>query len=73
MKKHIVHSVIEKAGGQTALARALGIRPQAVQLWSQKKRIPVSRVLAVEQLVGVSRHRIRPDVYPQDPPAQKAG
>lgn len=52
---------IEKAGGASAVGRALGISPQAVGQW---KRVPAERVIAVEGLSGVSRHRIRPDIYP---------
>lgn len=52
---------IEKAGGASAVGRALGISPQAVGQW---KRVPAERVIAVEGLSGVARYRIRPDIYP---------
>lgn len=51
-------------GGQSALARALHIKPQAVQRWCATGRIPAERVLAVEALTGVSRNELRPDIYP---------
>ena len=52
-----------KFGGRSKLAAALGISPQAVYKWQQ---VPPMRVIAVERLTGVSRHRLRPDLYPQD-------
>jgi DNA-binding transcriptional regulator YdaS (Cro superfamily) len=52
---------IEQAGGPSAVGRALGISPQAVGQW---RRIPAERVIAVEALSGVSRHLMRPDIYP---------
>ena len=56
-----VDRAIEKAGGASAVARAFGISPQAVGQW---KRIPAERVLALEALSGISRHLLRPDIYP---------
>jgi DNA-binding transcriptional regulator YdaS (Cro superfamily) len=52
---------IEAAGNKSALATALGIKPQAVQQWT---RVPTPRVLEVERITGVSRHELRPDIYP---------
>lgn len=54
---------ISKAGGQSALAKALNIRPQAVQQWAKVQRVPAERVLDVERITGVSRFELRPDVY----------
>jgi DNA-binding transcriptional regulator YdaS (Cro superfamily) len=48
------------AGGPSALARQLGIRPHAISMW---KIVPSERVLAVEGITGVSRHHLRPDVF----------
>lgn len=39
--------VIQHFGGQSELARKLGIKPQAVQQW---KRIPLDRALEIEEL-----------------------
>jgi DNA-binding transcriptional regulator YdaS (Cro superfamily) len=56
---------IEVAGGPTALAKKLGVTPQAICDW---KRCPPRRVIAVEAATGgvVTRHRLRPDLYPQE-------
>ena len=53
----------DAVGGNTGLARAMsgGITPQAVSQW---KQVPAERVLDVERATGVSRHDLRPDLYP---------
>ena len=60
---------MERLGGQRALARALGnVSFQAVANWVV---VPPARVLDVERVSGVSRYRLRPDVFGPDPKAQK--
>ena len=54
------------AGGQTALARALGVTPQAVQQWVEANRMSYLKVIEVERLTGVLRHELRPDLYPDE-------
>lgn len=54
-----------RAGSQSALARALGVTQPAVWHWlNQSERLPAEYVLKAEQLFGVSRHDLRPDIYP---------
>jgi len=64
----------EKAGSQAQMARDLGITTTAVWKWFQStKRMPPNHVLLAEKLYGVSRHLLRPDIYPRDyPPAPDA-
>lgn len=52
------------AGGQSALARLLKVTPQAVQKMCASGRVPAERVLEIEKATGVSRHELRPDLYP---------
>lgn len=61
-----------KAGSQSAMSRDLGLSQTAVWKWFQSsKRLPAEYVLEAERLYGVSRHELRPDIYPMDPsPAQ---
>ena len=54
------------AGSQSALARAVGVSPQAVQQWVNSGRVSHRKVLDVERATGVSRTRLRPDIYPAD-------
>lgn len=56
---------VDKAGGQTGLARICGLTQPAVWKWLQSsKHLPAEYVLAVEAATGVSRHLLRPDIYP---------
>lgn len=58
-------SAIDKAGGQAALARLIGVSQPSVWHWVHKaRRVPAEFVLAVEEATGVSRHELRPDIYP---------
>lgn len=50
----------EAAGGPSKLAKALGITSQAVSQW---RRMPAEYVLEVEKITGISRHKLRPDVF----------
>ena len=58
---------IDAAGGLTKLAASLGITKQAVLQWDE---VPPLRVLAVERASGVSRHELRPDLYPLEETAE---
>lgn len=54
---------IKGAGGLVKLAESLGISKQAVSQWDE---VPPLRVLAVEKASGISRHELRPDLYPSE-------
>jgi hypothetical protein len=57
---------IRRAGGKRALARLLGnVSVQAVSNWIV---CPPTRVLDIEQVTGVSRYKLRPDVFGPKPP-----
>lgn len=63
--------VVELVGGPAAVARLLRISSQAVSQW---RRAPAERVLELEratvdpdtQLPRVTRHELRPDLYPAE-------
>lgn len=48
-------------GRANALADRLTISPSAISQWN---RVPAERVLEIEQITGVPRHELRPDLYP---------
>lgn len=51
------------AGGQARLARAVGVSVQAVHQWLSKGRVPVERASKVSEVTGVSKHRLRQDIF----------
>lgn len=59
---NIVEKAVNKAGGISEVARQFKTSRQAVQQWI-KKRIPSERVLKLEQLSGITRYQLRPDIY----------
>ncbi|NLY16624.1 MAG: helix-turn-helix domain-containing protein [Gammaproteobacteria bacterium] len=64
MKKNAIQRAADAVGGQSALARLLSCTPQAVQKMCATGRVPAERVLKIEKETGVSRHELRPDLYP---------
>jgi DNA-binding transcriptional regulator YdaS (Cro superfamily) len=65
-----LESALQQAGSQSALARLCGVSQPAVSKWIQaRKHLPAEHVLTVERATGVSRHLLRPDLYPAEPPA----
>lgn len=62
-----IEQIIEAAGGITKLAGALGIRHTAIYSWN---RVPAERVLKVEEITGISRHQLRPDIFGQPEAAE---
>lgn len=65
-------SAAKAAGSQTALAKALGCTPQNVQWMCSTGSVPAKHVLKIESITGVSRHRLRPDLYPEPAPTLNA-
>lgn len=59
---------IQQVGGQSALARAIGVKQGHVWQWLNKTRVPAEYVLRIESATEgrVSRHELRPDIYPID-------
>jgi DNA-binding transcriptional regulator YdaS (Cro superfamily) len=52
---------------QTKLAEAIGTSQQLVSYRvRRKKSVPAEWVLPIEQATGISRHELRPDIYPRE-------
>lgn len=64
MTDNAVVRAAKAAGGQSALARILGCTPQNVQRMCATGRVTAERVLQIEAATGISRHELRPDLYP---------
>lgn len=57
---------IEVAGGQTALAKKIKTSQGHVWAWlNRDKKVPAEYVLPIERATGISRHELRPDIYPK--------
>lgn len=62
-----LRKAVDVIGGQSALARICDVSQAAVWKWLQSaKRLPAEHVLRVEAATGVSRHLLRPDIYPRE-------
>ena len=59
------------AGGHSALGRICGCSPANIfQLLERGSPLPGRFVLKVEAATGVSRHDLRPDLYPREDTAE---
>src|SRR5690348_1150760 len=57
---------VTRAGSQSDLARICGCTPANIsQLLQKRRELPAEYVLKVEAATGVSRHDLRPDLYPR--------
>ena len=60
---------ITKVKRLKVIAEACGITEQAVCQW---EKVPAEHVIKVERVSGVSRHDLRPDLYPKERPRFRA-
>lgn len=76
-EKTALKAAIRQCGGQAGLARilsaALGLKISQQRIWNAAHRdrsIPAEWCLAIEQATAgqVSRHALRPDLYPEEAP-----
>lgn len=62
-----LEAAVAAAGSQSALGDICGVSQTAVWKWVQSaKRMPAEYVLRAEAATGVSKHDLRPDIYPRD-------
>jgi len=65
-KKHL-QKAVAAAGSQSELARQIQVSQQLIWNWlNRDKKIPSEYVLKLERVSGISRHKWRPDIYPND-------
>jgi DNA-binding transcriptional regulator YdaS (Cro superfamily) len=70
MNANPIQKAMAQAGGQSKLAARLGITPQAVRKWERAwdsgnhQAVPAHRAVQIESAVGMSRHELRPDLWP---------
>tara|TARA_R110000824_G_scaffold7972_4_gene36383 strand:- start:2985 stop:3242 length:258 start_codon:yes stop_codon:yes gene_type:complete len=66
-----IELAIKQVGGQTALARALEISQARVWNWvNRDPKVPAEMVLRIEAATGISRNKLRPDIYPVEAPSR---
>ncbi len=67
LKNQILMKAVKKVGSQTKLAAAINTTQQNIWWWLyQANAINAEYVIAIEKVSGVSRHELRPDIYPKD-------
>lgn len=55
----------DAAGSDSQMARDLGVPQSTMWRWlNQTRQLPAEHVLRAEEIYGVSRHYLRPDIYP---------
>lgn len=59
--KHGLQKAIAKAGGVSALAKALNVKPPSVYDWIER-RVPAERCLEIEREFGIPVEEIRADL-----------
>lgn len=67
MKESLLEA-IKIAGGQAALAEKLGVAQCTISHWINRNRVapPAEHAPAIEKITGVSRYKLRPDVFGDD-------
>lgn len=59
----VIATAFEKAGGIKAVATAMRMTEEGVRLWRVRGKVPAERVIELEELSGIARERLRPDLY----------
>ncbi len=55
----------EKLGSEQALADVVGVKQPSVNYMLRSgKRVPAEWCIPVEEATGITRHALRPDLYP---------
>lgn len=73
MDRATLKLIIVQAGGNSHLARLLGIRPQSISKWIALGTVPIDQVPKMARITGVPRHLLRPDRPDLFPPPNAKG
>lgn len=66
MSENIIQKAVQIIGNQEKLAEDCGVSQPTISNWKKDNRVPGEYVLKFEKATNgqVSRHEIRPDLYP---------
>jgi DNA-binding transcriptional regulator YdaS (Cro superfamily) len=74
--KSVFSQAVQLVGGQTEMARLLGVRQGQVWAWINRNRgpFPAERCADVERATGgsVTKHDLRPDIFGPSPEKRAA-
>lgn len=71
--KSALERAVDKAGSQNAFGKIVGRSQSMVSLWLKDDMpLPAECVLRAEKGTGVSRHDLRPDLYPREEKTEPA-
>jgi DNA-binding transcriptional regulator YdaS (Cro superfamily) len=66
-QKALSRALAAYEGNQSRFAAAIGTSQQLVSYWIRNgKVLPAEHVLKTEEATGISRHELRPDLYPRE-------
>jgi DNA-binding transcriptional regulator YdaS (Cro superfamily) len=71
MSKSLKLLLAERGLKLVDLARKVGVDKSVATRWAQR-RVPAERVMQVEEVTGISRHSIRPDLFGPAPVSEGA-
>lgn len=59
----VIAEAFEQGGGIPAIARAMKLTEEGVRLWRVRGKVPDKHLIKFEQLTGVPREKLRPDLF----------
>lgn len=66
MSVEALKAAINRAGSQSKLADRIGKTQGHISQWLRRGAVPPTMVLKIEGATGISRHDLRPDLYPRE-------
>jgi DNA-binding transcriptional regulator YdaS (Cro superfamily) len=64
--KQALKQAVTIAGSSKLLGEGIGVTAERVRMWLHRDNLPAEYVIAIERITGVSRHELRPDIYPKE-------
>lgn len=64
--KECLLNLIALVGGEPNLAKIADVKTPTIYDWKNSGQIPAARVIQIEAATGISRHDLRPDIYPRE-------